>query len=63
MASQTFFERHLSPSLSSTFGGGEGDKSARWDRSGKDDVKMRPAAAGDLETFSSEMEHLLDCRR
>jgi hypothetical protein len=33
--------RLLSPALSTTFGGGEGDKSSRWDRSGKNDVKIR----------------------
>jgi hypothetical protein len=33
----------LSPALSSTFGGGEGDKTARWEHLGKDDFKMRPA--------------------
>jgi hypothetical protein len=34
MVEQTFLKRHLSPALSSTFCGGEGDKSSRWDRSG-----------------------------
>jgi hypothetical protein len=36
-------DRHLSPALSSTFCGGEGDKSSRWDRLDKADVNLRPA--------------------
>ncbi|MDR3378024.1 MAG: hypothetical protein P4M10_05015, partial [Verrucomicrobiae bacterium] len=35
------FRGILSPALSSTFGGGEGDKSPRWDRLDKDNVKLR----------------------
>jgi hypothetical protein len=34
-----FLDHLLSPALSSTFCGGEGDQSSPWDRSGKDDEK------------------------
>jgi len=51
MVNLTFLEHLLSPSLSSTFCGGEGDQSSRWDRSDQDDVKMhRHFAAGALVT-------------
>jgi len=35
------------PSLVSTFCGGEGHKSSRWNRSGKDDVQMHPSSRGE----------------
>ena len=54
-----FLDRLLSPALSSTFCGGEGDKSSRWDRSDKDSGQMRPfqRAATAFDLFGRKIVH------